>query len=707
MNRRFRGVVRLVVAATCILPAWAQETWMGDLKPRIGHMQLNQLAIPGTHDSGTSTLDPNMGFSIDFVLGPIQTKIDQALNDDPILSPIFDGAFDGVAKTFIKPWAVAQGRSVYEQLNAGIRYLDLRPCAYPDPGSVTDIRICHSLFGESLGNIFTDVRQFSLAHPDEIILLDVNHISNNSLTGSPSDLLATTILDKFTKVSTGDMLIRTTNITPTSTLDQIWAQPGRIIVLYDDATLAFARSWFWPGQGVPDNAAIGSPARVHSPWPGVNNPDAELAAFNQYFDCRCDDPKSPNQVVPDALFVLQTNPTPDLDLLGAAFVNSIENATTTTGPLGNTICWLCPVLDPIKGAFHPPSFIPTDLHDLSDQANYEILPTIIPRILASHGALRRNLNIVQADRFDEMYDFSKNIVPSDFVESMIFLNTPPQTFLTIGSPQYSDAGNHLFVTSGTPFTLHATDSHFELNSVSHGYSPQGTNPTLQPTSGASAQFTLAAPAQDGSYEVDWFATSMAGVAEHVNSKQAIMLDNTPPAITVTQPAVVAYPHSSTLTLNFGLTDGQGSGVKTVTAPTLDGAGAIGGQALANGLSINLLTQLALGSHTFVYGGAMDNVGNSSAAKSVTFTVVATAESIKADVGQFITSGAISNANWANSLSDKLNQAALARAAGSCSQAASIYSAFINELSAQSGKKVTPFAAAVMTSDAQYMIAHCP
>ncbi|HEY6341800.1 MAG TPA: hypothetical protein VIY49_09930 [Bryobacteraceae bacterium] len=77
------------------------------------------------------------------------------------------------------------------------------------------------------------------------------------------------------------------------------------------------------------------------------------------------------------------------------------------------------------------------------------------------------------------------------------------------------------------------------------------------------------------------------------------------------------------------------------------------------------------------------------------------------MSQFIGSGDITDANWAASLNTKLNEAAADRAAGSCGPAASIYNAFINEVSAQTGKKVSSFAPGVMIADAQYLIANCP
>ena len=61
----------------------------------------------------------------------------------------------------------------------------------------------------------------------------------------------------------------------------------------------------------------------------------------------------------------------------------------------------------------------------------------------------------------------------------------------------------------------------------------------------------------------------------------------------------------------------------------------------------------------------------------------------------------------NSLLRLLDAAAKARAAGNCTAAGQMYAAFVNQLSALSGKKVDATAAQIMIADAQYLIAHCP
>jgi hypothetical protein len=178
----------------------------------------------------------------------------------------------------------------------------------------------------------------------------------------------------------------------------------------------------------------------------------------------------------------------------------------------------------------------------------------------------------------------------------------------------------------------------------------------------------------------------------------------PPNITITQPTSMQYLHTDTITLNYIATD-TGCGVGSETA-TMDGAPTLlDGHSLASGQTLNLLTEMTIGDHTFTVTAA-DNVGGTNSA-SVTFSIIVTAASIEGDVTQFLAAGAIKDNGLANTLLTTLEAAAAARARGQCSTAANIYQSFINILQAQSGKGVDATAAAIMIADAQYLITHCP
>ena len=257
--------------------------------------------------------------------------------------------------------------------------------------------------------------------------------------------------------------------------------------------------------------------------------------------------------------------------------------------------------------------------------------------------------------------------------------------------------------ASTPFTLTATES-----ALAAQYATLLTFYRFFPVAGsAGAYSTYAGPfsiaGADGTYAVNDFSLDGLNNEEAVHA-QVFSLDNTPPATSIAQPAAAEYVHTATLTLDYTVDDGSGSGVRRFT-PTMDDQPTVGGHGLDDGQAIDLLTELTAGTHTFSID-AVDNLGNAST-RSTTFSIIVTADSIKDDVRHFLQSGAIRNSGVANSLLAKLDAAGALRAKGNCNAAANIYQAFINELQGQSGKGVDAAAAAIMIGDAQYLIDHCP
>jgi hypothetical protein len=182
------------------------------------------------------------------------------------------------------------------------------------------------------------------------------------------------------------------------------------------------------------------------------------------------------------------------------------------------------------------------------------------------------------------------------------------------------------------------------------------------------------------------------------------VDKTAPSVAIASPVATTYPHSGTLKLDFSQPTDDESGVKSFTA-TLDGTTSVNGHAIISGLTLTLLTDLKVGDHTLALT-ATDYAGNV-ASPSVTFSIVVTPASIMDDVTYFLSTHDITVNNEANSLLQKLRAAAAYRATGDCRDANEVYQSFISELVAQTGKKVSAAAAAIMIADAQYLIAHCP
>jgi hypothetical protein len=300
------------------------------------------------------------------------------------------------------------------------------------------------------------------------------------------------------------------------------------------------------------------------------------------------------------------------------------------------------------------------------------------------------LNSSSSATFPVVFNFDKLYEPPD--------KTAPQSTLTIGSPQFS-SGGQTFVAAGTPLTLASSDSDDGVQNLWYRIYPANAGaPSYSSIFGGTAHLNLSGA--DGLYRIDSFATDNSGNDEAAHSTLAF-LDGTPPNISISQPVANAYVHSATLTLAYAAADAA-SGLASVSA-TLDGAPAIGGQPLASGLSINLLTQLALGSHVFAISSS-DQVANA-ASRSVIFTIIVTPLSIEDDVTQLAASGAITSSF--SSLLSKLRSAASAFSNGKCKTASTDYSSFISSVQAQNGKGITPTAAQILINDANYLISHCP
>lgn len=259
--------------------------------------------------------------------------------------------------------------------------------------------------------------------------------------------------------------------------------------------------------------------------------------------------------------------------------------------------------------------------------------------------------------------------------------TPPQSTLTIGTPQYPTDAAQPFVTSATSFTVTATDADSGVQNIWYRFFLQGsTAPAYKAVAGSSTTFHVTGP--DGLYEVDTYATDNAGNDETVDSR-LVYLDNTPPAATILQPMAAQYGHSDPLPLNYSVSDGSGSGVNSFT-PKMDGLTAQQfGASLDSGQTLSLYS-MQLGPHTFSVD-SLDNVNNPGT-NSVTFTIAVTFASLGQDLTNLRALGCMDNIG--QSLTAKISAALSLYAKGQIQTAINILSAAIQEVRAQAGKHIS-------------------
>src|SRR5262245_15168785 len=97
---------------------------MGDSAPLIGELRLNEVALPGTHGTGTFTIIGTSAIA-------------------PDNSSVF---LTNLLPDLLAAWSKNQALSFTQQLNAGIRYFDIRVCSAPDGG----LYFCHGFYGPGI-----------------------------------------------------------------------------------------------------------------------------------------------------------------------------------------------------------------------------------------------------------------------------------------------------------------------------------------------------------------------------------------------------------------------------------------------------------------------------------------------------------------------------------------------------------------------------
>ncbi len=202
---------------------------------------LNQIVMPGSHDSGTYNLSSTWNNGVDDPFAPDTDDLKRGLS---FLGEGYD------------QWAKAQERTIYEQLTDGVRYLDLRVCV----DKSDRLKTCHGLYGVSMTEVINDVVRFANQYPREPIILDFNHFydwAEKTRNGQENNAgyggIRTSKLDELAGMierTIGPRLAPST-LTPTSTLEDLVSTGRPIIVLWNkNRRGTFQSNYFWPGSRI-------------------------------------------------------------------------------------------------------------------------------------------------------------------------------------------------------------------------------------------------------------------------------------------------------------------------------------------------------------------------------------------------------------------------------------------------------------------------
>ncbi|XP_055360240.1 PI-PLC X domain-containing protein 1-like isoform X2 [Betta splendens] len=130
--------------------------WMSELPPALHDIPLFNLAIPGSHDS--------MSYDLDI--------------SSPIAEPESLKRFSWVCcvPCLLLKWGATQEETIIKQLDAGVRYFDLRVARKPDDANPTRLYFYHGLYTRTdVESILKVINDWAERHPKEVIILALSH----------------------------------------------------------------------------------------------------------------------------------------------------------------------------------------------------------------------------------------------------------------------------------------------------------------------------------------------------------------------------------------------------------------------------------------------------------------------------------------------------------------------------------------------------
>ncbi|XP_014438006.1 PI-PLC X domain-containing protein 1 [Tupaia chinensis] len=202
-------------------PDCRNQDWMSQLCPRLWDVPLHQLSIPGSHDTMTYCLNRK---------SPIA-------QDQPRLLQLLAKVLPCVTRPVVLKWSVTQGLNVTEQLDTGVRYLDLR-VAHMLEGSEKNLHFVHMLYTTALvEDTLTEISEWLEQHPREVVILACRNFQG--LTEDLHEYLVACIKNIF-----GDMLCPRGEL---PTLRQLWARGQQVLLSYEHEGAVRRHRELWPG----------------------------------------------------------------------------------------------------------------------------------------------------------------------------------------------------------------------------------------------------------------------------------------------------------------------------------------------------------------------------------------------------------------------------------------------------------------------------
>lgn len=149
------------------------SNWMGEIMSIIGDSTLLDLSLPGTHDTLTYDLSTTVS----------EGGMDEAVRLAELLHNATDVIPDFI-EDYIRSGAQCQDMDITQQLNAGIRFLDIRMMLEYSDTPIAEWYSLHMVQSRKTSlQYFQEIRQWMDAHPSEVVVMWLSKHGSECATG--------------------------------------------------------------------------------------------------------------------------------------------------------------------------------------------------------------------------------------------------------------------------------------------------------------------------------------------------------------------------------------------------------------------------------------------------------------------------------------------------------------------------------------------
>ncbi len=149
------------------------------------------------------------------------------------------------AKTIVCKWSVTQSLSFKQQLDAGIRFFDLRVATNDASGPLDKVCFSHGLLCCTVEPCLREIAVFLNDHPKEVVLLDFSHFYKMS------EALHNQLFQLLSSVFNGKLcpFVLNGEVQANVDLNTMWARRHQVIVFYQ-CKFASQHPELWPAPTI-------------------------------------------------------------------------------------------------------------------------------------------------------------------------------------------------------------------------------------------------------------------------------------------------------------------------------------------------------------------------------------------------------------------------------------------------------------------------